>query len=127
MPEGFIPKMEGGVANPGSPGGPSEVSDGSNVGWYSAPTTSHVARFKYLDIRLFPFLRKFPGKLGPVSILYVTFKDEKTGGLTATYAYGFADPDRGLAIADEMVTSPHPYGEVLHPKVIKAGIDYTRM
>ena len=123
---GFTPKRPGGVANPGSPGGPSPTDDGSNVAWYATPDASHIARFKYLDIRLFPVLKKFPGRLGAVSVLYVSFKD-KSGGLTATYAYGFADPDQGQAITDAMVASPHPYGEVLHPRVIKAGVPYTRM
>lgn len=71
-------------------------------------------------------LRRFPGALGPVSLLFVRFKDEKTGGISGEYSYGFSDPDQGQAIYDEMAASAHPYGEVLYPKVIKAKIPYLK-
>lgn len=83
----------------------------------AAPATSHCWGMKFFDQRLFPQFE--------FSFLIVRFRDKKTGGPTAEYAYAFDNADQGQAIFDEMVASGHPYGEVLHPKVIKTGIPYT--
>lgn len=121
----FEPKMAGGVANPNAGADPN-APDGSNVAWESAPATSHLWGWKYVDIRTSSFLRKFPGRLGAVSILTVRFRGKGGRGIAAEYQYGFADPDAGQAIVEALRASPHPHGQVLHPRVIKAGVPYTR-
>lgn len=56
--------------------------------------------------------------------LFVTFKDERTGGETEAYVYSFPTADEAAQIYDEMRSSPHPYGFVLYPEVIQGGIPF---
>jgi hypothetical protein len=45
------------------------------------------------------------------------------GGEDAEYGYLFSEA-QGVAIFDQLRRSPHPYGSVLYPSVIQAGIPY---
>lgn len=124
----WSPSMRGGVENPGArrKGEEPAEQDGSNIPWERAPATSHIWGWKWLPLRSSSFNRKFPGRLGRTNILYVRFKN-KTGGVAAEYSYGFADEATGLSIVEALRSSPHPYAEVLRPRVVTAGVPYTRM
>lgn len=89
-----------------------------DVPWEHAPPTSHISRFRFWDAREHKFIRKF-GQQGGASQLHVVFRDEKLGGEGPEYWYFFADANAGANIFAKMQGSPHPYGEVLHPFVIK--------
>ena len=95
-----------------------EVGHGGNVAWFESPGTSHVWGWKFLDARLSP-------EIGSASLLIVRFRT-KSGGPGGGGEYSFADPDAGQAISDAMIASPHPYGQILYPKVIKGGVPYRR-
>ena len=134
MPDGadhYHPRFDWGLDNPGAtprgtPG--TEEGYGGDLAWTAAPESSHIWGFRYYDVRRYSFLRKFPGRISQGrSELHVVFKDEKTGGRSMPYAYYFDNPDEGQAIADEMAASPHPYGEVLYPKVIQGKVPYTKL
>ena len=124
----WSPSMAGGVANPGARrrGEEPAEQDGSNVPWERAPATSHIWGWKWMTLREFPFLRRFPGRLGAVNTLLVRFKN-KSGNVAAEYSYGFADETAGASIVAALRSSPHPYAEVLLPRVVTAGVPYTRM
>ena len=66
-----------------------------------------------------------PSKLGQGrSELHVRFK-RPNGGPTEVYVYFFVDHSQGEAIYQRLKTSPHPFGQVLHPEVIKEQVPYT--
>ena len=54
-------------------------------------------------------------------------KDNPTRVPDATYAYFFSDNAFGAEIARKMGDTLHPYGDVLYPLVIRAGVPYTRV
>ena len=135
MAQGYQPTLPHGIANPNqAPRGVTrDVNDtgGGNKPWEEAPSTSHIHSFQWHDTQdptdsVGRFLRKFPGEIGQGRAeLVVRFKDEKSGRVSRAYTYFFSDVAFGRAIVAELRTSPHPYGEVLYPKVIKGGIPYT--
>jgi hypothetical protein len=138
MPEGYIPSLEHGIANPrqaprGTTRDPEDTGGGTKP-WEITPamaTTSHIHSFQWHDTQdptdsVGRFLRKFPGEIGQGrSELVVRFKEEKTGRVSRAYTYFYSNVAEGRAIVAELRVSPHPYGEVLYPKVIKAGVPYT--
>lgn len=94
-----------------------------NIAAFEAPADSHLFAWKYFDLRLYPDL---PNPLGAqVSLLYVWFRN-KDGSMGTQWVYGFVNPDEGQAISDALQASAHPYGEVLHPRVIKANLPNRR-
>jgi hypothetical protein len=105
--------------------------------WTHAPSSSHISRFLYRDARTNSLTRKFgrvletPAGGNPyargASELRVVFRNEKSGGESAEYAYFYEDAAAGASIFDLMRGSGHPYGEVLHPLVIKGGVPYQRI
>lgn len=119
------PKYDWGRPKPDQPltAGPSTTGD---VPWEDAPTTSHIARFRFSDASESSFLRRF-GEESGASQLSVVFKDEKSGGDGPEYVYFFADATAGRALLEKLRGSPHPYGEVLYPLVIQAGVPYRRV
>jgi hypothetical protein len=81
--------------------------------WHSAPGTSHISRFiNYIN-------QEQEGW-----VIGVTFKIGKSGGETREYKYYFATAEDADAIFNALKNSPHPYGEVLYPRVIKAKVPY---
>jgi hypothetical protein len=93
-----------------------------NVAAFAAPASSHIHSWRFFDLRLYPDL---PNVLGAVvSLMFVRFRDKKSGGPSAEYVYGFVDPDVGQSVSDAMQASAHPYGTVLVPRVIKTGLPY---
>lgn len=123
MNPGYVPSLPHGIPNPNVSG-----NNPGGLAWTPTPSSSHIWGFRYYDVRLHGFLRKFPGAIGAGrSELHVIFRDSNTNGpVSYQYTYFFADPDAGQAIADRLGQSPHPYGLVLYPDVIKGGIPYTR-
>ena len=85
------------------------ANDGSNVGWFQAPGTSHLFAFRFRDNRLYSL---------PVSQLDVIFKT-KAGVQGTEGSYECVNPDIGQDLYDRMAKSPHPYGQVLYPNAIK--------
>lgn len=83
-------------------------------GWVYAPSTSHISRFMLVLSEL----------KTQNSVLQVVFKGPEGKGEVAEYAYHFSDPRQAQSVFDAMRRSGHPYGEVLTPKVIRAGIPY---
>lgn len=61
------------------------------------------------------------------SQLQVIFKGANYEGEDDEYIYYFYDRYEGLEIANALAVSPHPYSEVLLPRVINAGIPYFRL
>lgn len=123
-----VPVEPGGVMNPGAQtkgvGIDPKDTGGGDEPWTMAPGESHIWGFRYFDIRKYPALGKFPGKLGPVSLLYVRFRGKKGVDIAAECQYGFANPDAGKAIFDAMAAAAHPYADVFLPRVRKAGIPF---
>lgn len=121
---------------PGGIGRPFPLNDAPSesgaVPWESAPATSHVSRFRFWDAREWSFLRNFGyrdgqfGVKGGASVLDVIFRDEKSGGEGPQYSYYFHDHGSGRTLYEKMLASPHPYGEVLYPLVVRAGVEYLR-
>lgn len=117
------PRFDFGEQNPGV------VVSGEDAGegWADAPATSHVHSFRYIDLsddanRL---LRKFPTARGRGrSELHVRFKDEKTGGVAATYAYYFESPAAGAEVFRKMRESPRPFRDVVKAVLIDGRIPY---
>ena len=124
-----VPVEPGGVFNPGARTKGEHVAPeetgGGDVPWTEAPASSHLWGFRYYDIRKFPALRKFPGKLGARSLLYARFRGKKGKGIKTEVAYGFDDPDKGQSIFDALAASGRPYSAVLLPRVRNAGIPFT--
>lgn len=119
---GFTPKRAGGLANPQAGTGQLPEEAGADLlAWTPAPATSHIWGFRYYDARDPRF-----GLAEGRSQLQVRFR-EKGGGVSATYAYFFSSPEAGALIYDKLAGSAHPYGEVLHPLVIRPGAPYTRL
>ncbi len=121
-----VPVEPGGVFNPGARTkgeaiGP--ASGGGDEPWTAAPAGSHVHSFRWFPASKYPALVSFPGKLGPVSLLYVRFKD-KEGGVAAECAYGFADESQGRSVFEAMAASQHPYSEVFNLRVRKANVPF---
>lgn len=81
-------------------------------GWIYAPVSSHLSRFMFED-------------QGVKAQIHVVFKGPEGRGEVAEYSYSFDDADRANEIFMLMRSSPHPYGSVLRPMVILAGIPYT--
>jgi hypothetical protein len=127
MAQSWDPSLPQGVVNPGGTGSESTDFSGS-VPWTAAPETSHIYVFKYFDVRSFPALRKFPGNLGPGSLMYIQFIDRKTGKKSPTYKYLFRNPDEGQQVFDAMASSAHPYGDVFVVKIRNnPAIPYSRL
>ena len=122
----YTPSLPHGLPNPHAGDRPDEGDGG--IAWTPAPTTSHIAMFRFYDARLHKFLTKFPGAIGRGrSELHVRFRGKNGQGVVAYYAYFFDSPEAGQVIYDKLAGSGHPYGEVLHPLVIRAGVPYTRI
>lgn len=98
--------------------------DQSNLPWFAAPEGSHIWGWKFFDARIYANTAAL-SSLGPVSLLLVRFRT-KQGGPGAAGFYGFADAAQGQAISDALEASAHPYGEILYPRVIKAGVPYRK-
>lgn len=128
MVDGYTPSFAPGLANPNVSGAlPETETGGGSVPWEAAPATSHILRWRWYDAKQHKFLTKFPGATGQGrSELHVQFKD-KQGGASSVYAYYFATPEAGATVVQKLRSSSHPYGEVLTPYVIRAGIPYTKV
>lgn len=74
-----------------------------------APATSHIAQY---------------GVSG--SELYVTFK-EASGGESDTFVYTLPSQEAAGDLYLQLHSSPHPYGQVLKPDVIDAGVPVYRI
>lgn len=83
----------------------------ADVAWDAAPPTSHVYAFRLADAEEFGL---------SVSQLFVKFRDKKTGGIKGEGWY-YMEPAFAREIVEAMRASPHPYGEVLYPRVVKTG------
>jgi len=117
---GYEPAHDWGLANPG--GG---VEAARGIAWETAPHSSHIHSFRWLDARRRARRADVLSKLGQGrSELHVRFK-RPNGGPTEVYVYFFANHAQGEAIYQRMKTSPHPFSLVLHPEVIKKQIPYT--
>lgn len=109
-----------------------EPREESGTGWVDAPSTSHIQMMHFVYGGK-PTDRMEPGKpnqskfvrlfLKNESIITVRFRDDANGA-DAEYAYFFTDHALALSVWEDLITSPHPYGEVLYPRVIKARIPY---
>lgn len=99
--------------------------DSSNLPWFAAPAASHIWGWKFFDARIYGNTASLTS-LGPVSLLLVRFREKSGGPSKDAYFYGFANHDAGQAISDAMERSEHPYGQVLNPRVKKAGIPYAK-
>lgn len=103
-------------------------SDEESIGenWVYAPYTSHISKMQFEDAST--VYARGRGKwrfLSGESRLWVGFKpDPKTGRGGAEYMYFFKDWALAKDVWEDLITSPHPYGEVLYPRVIKAGVPY---
>ena len=117
---GYEPAYDWGLANSG--GG---VEAARGIAWETAPHSSHIHSYRWLDARRRTRMGDFPSKLGQGrSELHVRFK-RPNGGPTEVYVYFFVDHSQGEAIYQRLKTSPHPFGQVLHPEVIKEQVPYT--
>lgn len=99
--------------------------------WVSAPDTSHIDRMKIVSAGgRKSFLGRETSYIGGQADdfetkIHVTFKpNPKTGKGGGEYVYLFRDYNTALYIWSDLISSPHPYGEVLYPRVIKAGVPY---
>ena len=117
---GYEPAYDWGLAYPG--GG---VEAARGIAWENAPHSSHIHSFRWLDARKRARMGDPPSEFGRGrSELHVRFK-RPNGGPTQLYVYFFVDHSRGEAIYQRLRTSPHPFGQVLHPEVIKEQVPYT--
>lgn len=117
---GYEPAHDWGLANPG--GG---VETARGIAWETAPHSSHIHSYRWLDARKRTRMADLPSKLGQGrSELHVRFK-RPNGGPTEVYVYFFVDHSQGEAIYQRLKSSPHPFGQVLHPEVIKEQVPYT--
>ena len=107
---GFVPKYDWGE--------PNDAGAGTARGraWQSGPAASGVHSFRFLDADQVGRGR---------AELHVRIR-RRSGSITPTYVYFFADGDEGRAVYEAMLASPHPFTEVLVPRVIKAQVPYTR-
>lgn len=100
--------------------------DSARPEWVQAPATSHIAKMMFEDAST-PFARgrgKFMFLSGE-SRLWVEFKpNPKTGKGGGEYMYFFRDHAQAKSIWESLITSPHPYGLVLYPRVVTAGVPY---
>lgn len=132
---GWTPRFEQGIPSDrpfnDSPSPPTE-------NWVTAPPGSHISRFMYVDARDNSLQRKFGRRYGEggssnpfssgASELRVVFKGKEGRGEDSEYAYYFNRHDLGRDIFERMSTSPHPYGEILYPEVVKnKSIPYQRL
>lgn len=78
--------------------------------WEETPNTSHIWGFRVYFAE--------EGTPSRSHELQVRFKD-KAGGISAEYTYYFHSRSHIDEIAGAMRAARHPYGEVLHPKIIK--------
>jgi hypothetical protein len=79
--------------------------------WVAAPEASHIKRWCSL----------YSDDDGRYE-LYVTFK--QGGSETRVYTYFFNSYDELESITQQLADALHPFGSVLHPQVIKAGVRY---
>ncbi len=96
----------------------------------AAPDSSHIYGWKLADVRFLSpeqQAQQATGLLGSGSILYVIFRDEKSKGPGASYAYRFGDPEQAASVVEALRASAHPYAEVFLPRVRRAGIPYTKI
>jgi len=108
-----------------------------NDTWTTAPSTSHISRFKFVDARTNSLMRKFGRRLGRsegnpftagASQLHVVFKGKQGVGEDSEYAYFFTDHQLGADLYERLKTSGHPYSEVLRPDVVlNKSIPYQRL
>lgn len=100
----------------------------SGDGWVDAPGTSHIEKMHFvyggdpadrMEANK-PSQRRFVKLfLNNESIITVRFRDTETGQVQGEYAYYFTDHKFALDVWEDLISSPHPYGEVLYPRVIK--------
>lgn len=81
------------------------------IPWEQPPHSSHIWGFRLYDAA--------EHGLGQ-SQLFVRFKTKGGAGIGAEYMY-YLGVEEGRAVFAAMRASPHPYGEVLRPRVILAG------
>lgn len=85
--------------------------------WVFAPSTSHILKMRIYFGEKWHVVNKTAE-----TKLVVQFKpDPKTGKGGGEYSYFFPFADKAFAreIWEDLITSPHPYGECLYPKIIK--------
>ena len=117
---GYVPAYDWGLANSG--GG---VEAARSIAWETSPHSSHIHSYRWLDARRRTRMGDYPSKLSQGrSELHVRIK-RKSGAPTEVYVYFFVDHSQGEAIYQRLKTSPHPFGQVLHPEVIKEQVPYT--
>lgn len=119
---GYVPKHEWGAANPGD-----GVSHAKGSAWQYGPAQSGVHSFRFLDARQRERLTASPSPIGRGrSELHVRIR-RRSGSVTGTYVYFFDDAETGAAVYERMLSSAHPFTQVLVPDVIKAQVPYTLM
>ena len=124
-PTPYTPSRPEGEANPFVGESPEDYDDPA---WTITPASGHVYRFRFDPARRGSTVFARP-------TLTVQFwrhakgstKDNPTRVPDATYAYFFSDNAFGAEIARKMGDTLHPYGDVLYPLVIRAGVPYTRV
>ncbi len=79
-------------------------------GWQYAPGTSHLARWKV-----------------EADMLILVFKQGKDGGESQPFGYRFETEELAQQWSMKIAASGHPYGQVVYPGIIKAGVAFTRL
>jgi hypothetical protein len=106
--------------------------------WVEAPASSHCWGFRFIDARGASGESRFQRKFGSLresgrgygkgeSLVFVRFRTKDGSGIEAEYQYRFADHEAGKTVFDNLCSSPHPYADVVLPKLIKAGVPYSRV
>jgi len=85
--------------------------------WVSAPTTSRIESFRFYDSRLFGL---------PRSEIHVRFRGREPGR-AATYVYFIDSAEAAEQLAVELLNSPHPFGRVVLPKLVRSSITFRRV
>lgn len=96
---------------------PSYTPSSSSADYTLAPLTSHIARFKLEDGDDYDH--------AGAKRLHVVFRNNKEGIEDSEYVFFFTNHTLADDIFNRLSFSPHPYGAVLYPEVIKPKIiDY---
>lgn len=132
---GWTPKYEQGIPSDRPFNSAPQAADEN---WVSAPSTSHISRFMYVDARENALQRRFGRRYGDggsdnpfaagASQLHVVFRGKDGRGETAEYAYFFNNHAWGRDVFERMRTSGHPYSEILYPElVLNKAVPYQRL
>lgn len=84
------------------------------IAWFAGPATSHLHSWKLADAEEFGL---------ETSQLFVRFRDTRTGAVQAEGFY-YLEPQFARQLVQDMNASPHPYGEVLYPRVVKPRVKW---